>query len=52
MSVGDIKGYRRRFKIRQINGHAPRPAGRSVAQSIERNRIIAARMAKAAGQKK
>ena len=51
MSVGDIKGYRRRFKARQIAGHAPRPAGRSVAESIERNRITAARMAKAAQKK-
>lgn len=47
MSVGDIKGARRRFRIRQINGHAPTPKGRSAAELIERNRAIAARMAKA-----
>jgi len=48
MSVGDIKGARRRFREAQRNGHAPRPKGRSVADMIEKNRALAARAAKAA----
>ena len=52
MSVGDIKGSRRRFKVRQINGHAPTPKGVSVSALIERNRKIAQRMAAAATKKK
>jgi hypothetical protein len=47
MSVGDNKGSRRRFKVRQILGHAPRPKGRSVAEGIQREREKALRMAKA-----
>lgn len=52
MSVGDVKGSRRRFKIRQIQGHAPKPSGLSVAQSIARNREVALRMAKSSAGKK
>lgn len=52
MSVGDIKGSRRRFKVRQLNGQAPVPKGASVATLIERNRKIALRMANAASKKK
>lgn len=48
MSVGDVKGSRRRFKALVAKGHAPRPAGRSVAHSIEREKAKAARIAKAA----
>lgn len=43
MSIGDIKGARRRFKKRQQLGHAPKPNGLSIAQSIERNREVARR---------
>lgn len=43
MSVGDIKGARRRFKDRQKKGHAPKKSGLNVAQSIARHRAIAAR---------
>lgn len=45
MSVADIKASRRKFRQRQQNGQAPRPQGRSVAQSIERNRMLAMREA-------
>lgn len=51
MSVGDIKGARRKAKQRERDGHAPRKQGLSVAQSIERNRAIAKRMAQV-GKKK
>ena len=46
MSVGDIKGSRRRFKVRQQLGEAPTPKGRSVHESIARERALAARLAK------
>mgnify|MGYP007089694368 CR=1 FL=1 len=42
MSVGDIKGSRRRFKQLRREGHAPRAAGVSVSVSIERARKLAA----------
>ena len=46
MSVGDIKGSRRRFKVQQTKGHAPRGHAKSVADSITYNRLAAARIAK------
>ncbi len=46
MSVGDIKGYRRRFKILKQLGHAPTPKGRSVGEAVEAARRAAARQAK------
>lgn len=52
MSVGDIKGSRRRMKILRALGHFPPKRGLSVSESIDRNRRIAARMAKSAGAKK
>lgn len=52
MSVGDVRGARRRQKIRQIEGHAPTPKGRSVSASIEAERRKAQRMAAAAQKKK
>lgn len=52
MSIGDVKGARRRQKIRQINGHAPKPKGRSIHASIEAEKRKALRMAAASGQKK
>jgi hypothetical protein len=48
MSVGDIKGARRRFKQRQRKGEAPKKQGLSTTQLIERNRRIAANQAKTA----
>lgn len=52
MSVGDIKGFKRRLKTLQKSGHAPRKQGRSVSESIEYNRRQAARAASAMGKKK
>jgi hypothetical protein len=53
MSVGDVRGARRRFRIRQINGWAPTPKGRSVSEIVAREREYAKRAAKvAAGKKK
>lgn len=51
MSVGDIKGYRRRIRAFQKLGHFPRKSGRSVGESIEYNRRIAAKAAKASKKK-
>lgn len=51
MSVGDIKGSRRRIKILKAEGHFPKKHGLSVSEMIIRNRTIAARMAKAKGTK-
>lgn len=52
MSVGDIKGFRRRLKIAERAGHAPRrDRGATVQESIARNRAVAQRMAKAASGK-
>lgn len=51
MSIGDIKGARRRFKVRKAAGQAPKPAGLSVSAMIERNRQKAANQAKAAKKK-
>lgn len=48
MSVGDIKGARRRIKVLKQKGHFPRPASGSIAQSIAKAKELAARMAKAA----
>lgn len=52
MSVGDIKGSRRRIKILKAKGHYPVAHNYSIAEAITRNRIVAARMAKASGAKK
>lgn len=51
MSVGDNKGSRRRFKLRQQAGHAPRASGMSVGKMIERNKVMAMRMAAAASKR-
>ena len=51
MSIGDVKGSRRRFKTRRAEGHAPKPVGLSVSAMIERNRIKAANAQKAAKKK-
>ncbi len=52
MSVGDRKGWRRRFRALQLAGKAPRLRSGSVHTSIERERIKAQRMAAAAGKRK
>jgi hypothetical protein len=52
MSVGDVKGFRRRMKVLAILGHAPKPSGLSVSESIAREREAAARAAKSAVKKK
>lgn len=52
MSVGDIKGSRRRANILKAKGHFPPRRGLSVSEYIERNRAIAMRAAKSAGSKK
>jgi len=52
MSVGDIKGSRRRIKQLRAVGHFPKRAGLTVAESIVRNRAQAARMLKAARKAK
>ena len=46
MSIGDVKGSRRRFKVRKAAGTAPKPVGMSVSAMIERNRQKAANAAK------
>lgn len=46
MSVGDVKGSRRRFKQREKLGHTPKRSGLSVSESIARNKEIALRQAK------
>lgn len=48
MSIGDIKGSRRRAKILKAKGHFPPKRGLSVSEYIERNRAIAQRAMKAA----
>lgn len=51
MSVGDVKGYRRRQKILRQAGELPKKSGLSVSASIERNRRIALNQQKAAKKK-
>jgi hypothetical protein len=46
MSVGDVRGFRRRLKQLERLGHTPKRSHRSVSESIEHNRRIAAKMAK------
>lgn len=43
MSVGDVKGFRRRFKVLENKGHAPKRSHISVSESIARARLAAAR---------
>lgn len=47
MSVGDMKGSRRRIKRLKSDGNFPKASGLSVSQSIDRNRETARRMAAA-----
>lgn len=46
MSVSDTRGARRRFRARQMKGHAPRPVSRSVAQAVASEKARAARLAR------
>lgn len=46
MSVGDIKGARRRTKLLKRKGHYPKVPGLSVQALIQRNKDVAARAAK------
>lgn len=46
MSVGDIKGYRRRVKLLKRAGHFPKAPGMSVQALIQRGKDLAARAAK------
>lgn len=52
MSVGDIKGSRRRNLLAKRRGHFPKPSGLNVMALIQRNKEIALRAAKAKGGKK
>lgn len=52
MSVGDVKGYRRRLKQAKARGHAPRKSYSTVAASIAQARAMAARLAQIGGGKK
>lgn len=51
MSVGDIKGFRRRLKQAERAGHGSRRSGASVQESIARNRATAMRQAAASKKK-
>lgn len=46
MSVGDIKGFRRRLKVLEVKGHMPKRASVSVAVSVQRERERAMKAAK------
>lgn len=46
MSVGDIKGSRRRAKLLKRAGHFPKAPGMSVQALIQRNKDIASKAAK------
>ena len=52
MSVGDIKGSRRRFKDKMKRGEGPARKGRSVAEGIAAEKRKALRMASTQGKKK
>lgn len=47
MSVGDIKGFRRRLKLRVVRGEAPKKAGYSVSELVARNKARAEKQARA-----
>lgn len=51
MSVGDVKGFRRRLKQLERKGHMPVRSHLTVAESIAKNREIAARVYKPAKKK-
>lgn len=51
MSVGDVKGFRRRLKMLRHLGHLPKPSSQSVAESVAKERAYAAKLA-AKGKKK
>lgn len=51
MSVGDVKGFRRRLKVLKHKGHLPKPSGISIQDAVAREKAIAAAAAKR-GKKK
>jgi hypothetical protein len=52
MSVGDVQGYKRRLKILQNLGHAPKPKQRTPQQAIDAERARAGKEAKRKVKKK
>lgn len=46
MSVGDIKGFRRRQKQARARGHLPKRSYSTISESISRGRALTARLAK------
>ena len=46
MSVGDVKGFRRRLKVLKHKGHLPKPASGSVQESVAREKAAALAAAK------
>jgi hypothetical protein len=49
MSAGDVKGFRRRLKVLEKLGYAPKRSNRTVSESVEHNRRL---VAKAEGKTK
>lgn len=45
MSVGDRKGYLRRYNLLKKAGHAPKKSGGTVADSIARGKVARDRLA-------
>ena len=52
MSVGDVKGFRRRMKVLEAKGHTPKRTHISVADSIARQKAAADRLAGRSAKKK
>ena len=47
MSVGDVKDYRRRLKLRALRSEAPKKAGYSIGELVARNKVRAEKQARA-----
>lgn len=41
MSVGDVRGFKRRLRLLEQRGHAPKRAGLSLGESIARQKAQA-----------
>lgn len=52
MSVGDVRGFKRRLRILQILGQSPKPKNRTAQQAVEAERARAAKEAKRKVKKK
>lgn len=52
MSVGDIRGFRRRQKQAAARGHMPKRSYVTISDAISQNRAMAARLAKIGSGKK